>query len=123
MRTIRRENTRISMQYQPSVKSSSNLSRLRTARVRHHKNSIIPDAMTYSPNSRHRNSENITSEKYSDSMMIEKYSDENSVMNPATSSLSASGKSKGTLLLSTSTHTLNITNNTTLNSTADRTTT
>jgi len=40
---------------------------------------------------------------------MEKYKLLNSVMNPATSSDSASGKSKGTLLLSTSTQALYIT--------------
>jgi len=59
----------------------------------------------------------MTSEKYSDRMMIEKYKLLNSVMKPATSSDSASGKSKGTLLLSTSTQALYITKRNILNKT------
>jgi len=105
------------MQYQPRVSSSSYFSRLSTARVRHHRNSITPDAITYSPKSRHKNSENMTSEKYSDKMIMEKYKLLNSVMKPATSSDSASGKSKGTLLLSTNTQALYIMKTTTLNKT------
>jgi hypothetical protein len=50
-------------------------------------------------------------DKYSLNTMIEKYRLEYSVMKPATSSLSASGISKGTRLHSTRTHTLATTNN------------
>lgn len=103
------------MQYQPKVKSSSYFRRLSTARVKHHKKSITPDTITSSPKSKHRNNENITSEKYSDNIIMEKYKLLNSVMKPATSSDSASGKSKGTLLLSTKIQILYITKKNTLN--------
>jgi hypothetical protein len=108
---MNREKTSNKQKYQPKTINSSNLNLFNVALVKHQKNNNNNDNDTYKLNSNTKNSENIISEKYSDKMMIEKYIDENSVIKPATNSLSASAKSKGTLFDSTNIAKLNITNN------------
>jgi len=119
MRNIKIENTSNKQKYQPKTINSSNLNLFNVALVKHQKNNNNNDNNTYKLNNNTKNSENIISEKYSLKMMIEKYIDENSVIKPATNSLSASAKSKGTLFDSTNIAKLNITNNRTGNNTID----
>jgi hypothetical protein len=104
------ENVKMSNVYQPKVSSSSNLNLFSVALVRHQKNKNISDSRTFKLNNTIKNNANIIRLKYSLNIIIEKYKLLNSVINPATSSDSASIKSKGTLLDSTNIQRLNTMN-------------
>lgn len=100
----------MSRKYHPNESNSSYLSLLSVALQIQYINRMINKSNIFKLYNIIIKSTNMIKEKYSDNIIIEKYRLLNSVINPATNSLSASGKSKGTLFDSTRIHRLKVIN-------------